>query len=246
MDTEVLETNEIVVPSELLEYLNDDEKALETFNNKIDNIISKEEELAKEVEEKEKEFDDRLEQFKNQIAKEREEQAKIFSDRRDELNKEKENIESVKSEQETKKQAYISSLMNINDTYNSKINSIKSAIDIAPDNDMLKKAVEEEQEKLKNDLSKELENRKTEITKALESVGEKEEHPSINIDEILNSPKEEMPVIEEVKVEPIIESHDDNEVVAHESRRDVINEIYGSEEVMEGHVFPYLNGLLGE
>ena len=47
-------------------------------------------------------------------------------------------------------------------------------------------------------------------------------------------------------IDQIIESHDDNEVVSHESREDVINVILGSEEVMEGHVFPYLNGLLGE
>ena len=44
----------------------------------------------------------------------------------------------------------------------------------------------------------------------------------------------------------IIETHEDNEVVAQEPRKDVISEIYGSEEVMEGHVFPYLNSLLGE
>ena len=238
MDTEVLETNEIIVPSELTEYLKDDEKALETLNGKISSIVSKEEDLKKEIEDKQKEFEERLEEFKKSLEKEKEEQAKIFSDRSDDLSKEKDRINSIKSEQESKKQSYISSLININDSYESKINSIKGAIDIAPDNDSLKKALEEEQEKLNNDLSKELEKRKTEINKVLESVGETVEEPKVT----------EIPV-EEPEVTPIdqiIESHDDNEVVSHESREDVINVILGSEEVMEGHVFPYLNGLLGE
>lgn len=238
MDTEVLETNEIIVPSELTEYLKDDEKALETLNDKISSIVTKEEDLKKEIEDKQKEFEKRLEEFKKSLEKEKEEQAKIFSDRADDLSKEKDRINSIKSEQESKKQSYISSLININDSYESKINSIKGAIDIAPDNDSLKKALEEEQEKLNNDLSKELEKRKTEINKVLESVGETVEEPKVT----------EIPV-EEPEVTPIdqiIESHDDNEIVSHESREDVINVILGSEEVMEGHVFPYLNGLLGE
>ena len=238
MDTEVLETNEIIVPSELTEYLKDDEKALETLNGKISSIVSKEEDLKKEIEDKQKEFEERLEEFKKALEQEKADQAKIFSDRSDDLSKEKDRINSIKSEQESKKQSYISSLININDSYESKINSIKGAIDIAPDNDSLKKALEEEQEKLNNDLSKELEKRKTEINKVLESVGETVEEPKAT----------EIPV-EEPEVTPIdqiIESHDDNEIVSHESREDVINVILGSEEVMEGHVFPYLNGLLGE
>jgi len=243
MDTEVLETNEVIVPNELLDYLKEDEKALDIFNSKIEEIISKENELEKEKEEKEKEFEDRLEEFKKNLEKEKEDQAKIFGDRAKELADEKEKIESVKSEQENKKQDYISSLININDSYNSKINSIKSAIDVAPDNDMLKKAIEEEQEKLSNDLSKELETRKTEIDKALELVGEKKEEPVVEEPKVTEIPVEE-PTI--VPVEPIVETHDNNEVVSHESREDVINVIYGSSEVMEGHVFPYLNGLLGE
>jgi chromosome segregation ATPase len=241
MDTEVLETNEIIVPNELTEYLKEDEKAVETFDKKISGLVSKEEDLTKEIEDKEKEFENRLEEFKNALEKEKEEQAKIFSDRAKELADEKARIESIKSEQEIKKQAYISTLINLNDDYTSKINSIKGAIDIAPDNDSLKKALEEEQEKLQEDLSKEAETRKTEIDKALESVGEKKEEPVV-----VEEPKvTEIPV--EIPVEtPIVEVHEDNEVVAHEPREDVINEIYGSEEVMEGHVFPYLNGLLGE
>lgn len=238
METEVLETNEIIVPNELNEYLKEDEKALEKFEAKISDITSKEKALEEEKEAKEKEFEARLLEFQNTIAKEKEEQAKIFSDKESELANEKERIESIKTEQESKKQSYISSLININDTYTSKMALIKNAIDIASDNESLKKALEEEQEKLKDDLSKELENRKTEIEKALESIGEKKEEPVVT----------EVPVEEPVvtTVDQIIESHDDNEVVSHESRKDVIEEIYGSEEVMEGHVFPYLNGLLGE
>ena len=238
MDTEVLETNEIIVPSELTEYLSEDEKVLETLKGKISDIVSKEDDLKKEIEDKQKEFEERLEEFKKSLEQEKEEQAKIFSDRADELSKEKERIESIKSEQEARKESYISSLININDAFESKMSSIKSAIDIAPDNDSLKKALEEEQEKLKEDLSKEFETRKTEINSVLESVGEKKEEPKVT----------EIPIEEPTitPVDQILESHDDNEVVSHESKRDVIDVIYGSEEVMEGHVFPYLNGLLGE
>ena len=238
MDTEVLETNEIIVPNELTEYLEKDEKALETLNNKIDDIISRERDLAKEIEDKQKEFEERLEEFKKSLEAEKEEQAKIFGDRENELSKEKENIESIKTDQELKKQSYIATLININDSYASKIDSIKGAIDVAPDNDSLKKALEEEQAKLKDDLSREYDERKTEINRVLESVGEEKEEPTVT----------EIPVEEPIvtPVDQIIESHDDNEVVSHESREDVINVILGSEEVMEGHVFPYLNGLLGE
>ena len=238
MDTEVLETNEIIVPNELLEYLDDDEKALEIYNNRINQIVSKEKDLSNEVDEKAKEFEKKLEEFKKSLEQEKEEQAKIFSDRAVELAKEKDRIETIKSEQEVKKQSYIASLIKINDEYSSKINSIKSAIEVASDNDSLKKALEEEQEKLKEDLSKECSDRKTEIDRVLESVGEKKEEPKVK----------EIP-IEEPAITPIdeiVESHDDNEVVDHESKEDVISVIFGSEEVMEGHVFPYLNGLLGE
>lgn len=246
MDTEVLETNEIIVPNELLEYLKEDEKALEKYNNKIQDIISKEKDLAKEVEDKSKEYEDRLEEFKKSLEQEKEEQAKIFNDRADKLKEEKNKIESIKSEQETKKQSYISSLININDTYSSKINSIKGAIDIAPDNDSLKKALEEEEEKLKNDLLKESDNRRTEINNALSTIDEREElieEPKVEENETdINIDIPEVTPVTDI----IAESYDNNEVISHEPREDVINEIYGSEEVMEGHVFPYLNGLLGE
>ena len=38
---------------------------------------------------------------------------------------------------------------------------------------------------------------------------------------------------------------DENEVVEHENREDVISEIYQSKDVMEEHVFPYLRSLIG-
>ncbi len=237
MDTEVLETNEIIVPNELLDYLKEDEKALEALNKKISDLVAKEEDLTKEVEAKSKEIEDRLEEFKKALEKEKEEQAKIYGDRAKKLFEEKEKIESIKSEQESKKQSYISSLIKISETYESKIDSIKSAIDIAPDNDSLKKALEEEQAKLKEDLSKEEKERKSEIDDVLESIGEKE----VELPKVTEIPIEEEPVVSKIE-----ETHEDTEVVDHESRKDVIDEIYGSEEVMEGHVFPYLNGLLGE
>lgn len=42
----------------------------------------------------------------------------------------------------------------------------------------------------------------------------------------------------------IINEEYDNEVVSHETRKDVIDVIYESEDVMEGHVFPYLKSLM--
>ena len=243
MDTEILETNEIIIPNELLDYLKEDEKALETYNNRINSIISKEEDLEKEKEAKEREFDSRLEEFKNVLEKEKEEQAKIFSDRENELLKEKEQIDSIKSEQELKKQTYISSLLNIKESYSSKISYIKDAIEACANNDSLKKALEEEQEKMEEELTRESENRKIEINNALESIGEKKEE--VVVEPIVN----EIPIVEEIPTEVpniVIDMPNINEVVSHEPREDVVNVIYGSKEVMEEHVFPYLNGLIGE
>ena len=66
---------------------------------------------------------------------------------------------------------------------------------------------------------------------------------------LLDEEKKNTPVIEP-KIENVVSSNfnlmDDNEVVEHESRKDVIAEIYQSKDVMEGHVFPYLKGLRGE
>lgn len=55
--------------------------------------------------------------------------------------------------------------------------------------------------------------------------------------------------VEETNVTPInnfdlFDEEYDNEVVSHETRKDVISVIYESEDVMEGHVFPYLKSLM--
>ena len=42
----------------------------------------------------------------------------------------------------------------------------------------------------------------------------------------------------------LLNEENDNEVVEFESREDVINEIYQSKDVMEGHVFPYLKSIM--
>ena len=40
-----------------------------------------------------------------------------------------------------------------------------------------------------------------------------------------------------------IDIYDENEIVSHEPRPDIINEIYESEDIMENHVFPYLRSV---
>lgn len=261
MDTEILETNELVIPKELNEYLESDNNAFSKFAEKINEISNKLIDLSKEKDDKEKEFEKRLEEFKIKLEEEIKDSDKLFADREKELNDEKSRIESIKSEQESKKEKYVENLKNISDKYSSKISSIKTAIEACADNDSLKKALEEEETRLKEDLDSEAVNRNNELNGALDLIGINEVKKEIEIDEpkveetnqetfsdeeynkfmeILNS---EISRIEASK--QVIESSD-NEVVMHEASEDVINEIYVSEEVMEGHVFPYLKGLLGE
>lgn len=258
MDTEVLETNEIIIPKELNEYLESDNESTLKFNEKINEMVNKLSDLSKEKDDKEKEFVKRLEDFKKQLEEEIKESDKAFSDREKELTDEKTRIESIKSDQESKKEKYVEVLKSINDKYNSKISSIKSAIEIASDNESLKKALEEEETKLKEDLGKEAENRKSELNSALGLIGIEKEEPKV--EEVKSEVKEEDSFNEEEynKFMDILNSEisriesakeeikEDTEVIMHEPREDVINEIYLSEEVMEGQVFPYLNGLLGE
>lgn len=259
MDTEVLETNEIIIPKELNEYLESDNSAFTKFDEKIGEVANRLSDLAKEKEEKEKEFVKRLEDFKKQLEEEIKNSDIAFAEREKDLTDEKSRIESIKSDQESRKGKYVEVLKSINDKYNSKISSINAAIEIASDNESLKRALEEEQKKLKDELDNEANNRKTELDSSLEliginkpkkevKIGEKEETTKESFDDeeynkfmdILNS---EISRIEASK--EVVESND-NEVVMHEASEDVINEIYVSEEVMEGHVFPYLKGLLGE
>ena len=256
MDTEILETNELVIPKELNEYLESDNNAFSKFAEKINEISNKLIDLSKEKDDKEKEFEKRLEEFKIKLEEEIKDSDKLFADREKELNDEKSRIESIKSEQESKKEKYVETLKNISDKYSSKISSIKTAIEACADNDSLKKALEEEETRLKEDLDSEAVNRNNELNGALDLIGINEVKKETKVEEnkqesfsdeeynkfmdILNS---EISRIEASK--QVIESSN-NEVVMHEASEDVINEIYVSEEVMEGHVFPYLKGLLGE
>ena len=256
MDTEILETNELVIPKELNEYLESDNNAFSKIAEKINEISNKLIDLSKEKDDKEKEFEKRLEEFKIKLEEEIKDSDKLFDDREKELNDEKSRIESIKSEQESKKEKYVETLKNISDKYSSKISSIKTAIEACADNDSLKKALEEEETRLKEDLDSEAVNRNNELNGALDLIGINEVKKETKVEEnkqesfsdeeynkfmdILNS---EISRIEASK--QVIESSN-NEVVMHEASEDVINEIYVSEEVMEGHVFPYLKGLLGE
>lgn len=258
MDTEILEVKELIIPSELNEYLENDNDAFQKLDEKISEISDKLSDLSKEREDKEKELEARLEDFKLKLEFERNDANRIFDSREKDLTENKNKIEGIKSEQEARKEKYVDSLKAINTKYNSKISSIETAIEACSDNDMLKKALEEEKTKLKNDLVTESYNRGNELNTILTSIGvsfnayeaeeteEPEENDSNDFDEeeynkFINILNEE---INKAQVE-VTPSYD-TEVIEHEKREDVINDIYESEEIMEEHVFPYLNGLIGE
>ena len=266
---EVLENTASSIPEELQKYLEKDESTLGEIENVLTVIDEKKETLNTEKEESEKSFEDRLNEFKEMLAKEKEDAFNEFAKREQELDAEKARIEEIKLEQQGKQVNYIDLLKEISDKYGSKINSIEEAIKACEDNDTLTRALEEEKEKLINALENEYSNRKVELDQVLEDIGIKEEkdEPSIDPNTEINldfrTPEEierENRLEEERRNTPVIEPEftptedvnvvnadlnlmDDNEVIDHESRKDVIAEIYQSKDVMEGHVFPYLSSI---
>ena len=231
---EVLENT---IPEELKKYLEADENALGEIENVLNILDERMTSLNNEKEKKKKSFEDRLEEFKQSLAKEKEDTFNEFAKREQDIDAEKAKIESIKLEEQAKQVNYIDSLKEISSKYSSKINSIEEAIKACEDNDTLNKALEEEKNKLLESLSNEYNERKEALNKVLTEIGIKEEP---KVEEKVNEP-----VIEQ---QPIINNNvvieDENEVISHEPREDVINEIYGSEDVMEGHVFPYLKSVM--
>lgn len=229
---EILENNASSIPEELEKYLEKDETTLGKIEEVLSDLDDRMEKLNQEKIDSEKSFDDRLAEFQEMIAKEKEDAFNEFSRREQEIDAEKSRIESIKLEEQGKQVNYIDTLKEISDSYGSKISSIEEAIKACGDNDSLTRALEEEKNKLENDLSKEYESRKVALDEVLSNIGFE---------------KEEQPIIEEPKIdfniEPSIDIYDDNEVINHEQREDVITDIYQSEEVMEGHLFPYLKSL---
>ena len=263
---EVLENTASSIPEELQKYLEKDESTFEEIEKVLTTLDEKKESLEAEKEASEKSFDDRLAEFQEMLAKEKEDAFNEFAKREQDLNAEKARIEEIKLDEQGKQVNYIDQLKEISDKFNSKISSIEEAIKACEDNDTLTKALEEEKEKLERALDEEYISRKEELNTVLVDIG-LEEEPTVDIDpdtEInldFRTPEEierDMLLDEESKNTPVIEPDfepevptfnlidDDNEVVDHESRKDVISEIYQSKDVMEGHVFPYLKGLRGE
>ena len=263
---EVLENTASSIPEELQKYLEKDESTFEEIEKVLTTLDEKKESLEAEKEASEKSFDDRLAEFQEMLAKEKEDAFNEFAKREQDLDAEKARIEEIKLDEQGKQVNYIDQLKEISDKFNSKISSIEEAIKACEDNDTLTKALEEEKEKLERALDEEYISRKEELNTVLVNIG-LEEEPTVDIDpdtEInldFRTPEEierDMLLDEESKNTPVIEPDfepevptfnlidDDNEVVDHESRKDVISEIYQSKDVMEGHVFPYLKGLRGE
>lgn len=254
---EVLENT---IPEELHTYLEADEETLEKVEKVLNDLDERMDSLQNEKVESEKNFDDRLEEFKQMIAKEKEEAFNEFAKREEEIDAEKSRVESIKLSEQSKQVNYIDTLKEISEEYSSKINSIEEAIKACEDNETLSKALEEEKNKLEEALSNEYESRKEELNKVLVDIGIEEktvskpnkkeieiEEPKINLDidpdTIINLDFRTSEEKEKDLLKNNFEESYDNEVVSHEPREDVINEIYQSEDVMEGHVFPYLRSI---
>ena len=258
-ETEVLENT---IPEELKKYLEADENTLSEIENVLTELDNKMESLNNEKEESEKNFENRLEEFKQMIAKEKEDAFNEFSKKEEELNQEKTRIENIKLDEQAKQVNYIDSLKSTLSLYNSKITSIEDAIKACEDNETLSKALEEEKEKLNSELSKEYDLRKEVLDSVLKDIGVNviEEKNNIDLNQEINldfrTPEEtklkteaEPIKIEEPQVNANLDiinnevEEIDTEVISHEPREDVINDIYQSEDVMEGHVFPYLRSI---
>ena len=250
---EILENS---VPEELDQYLEADELALGQIDGVLDELESRINSLNEQREASEKSFEDRLEEFKAMIEKEKQDTFDDFERQEKEINEEKSRIEEIKLDQQSKQVNYVDALKGISESYNSKINSIQEAIDACEDNTILTQALQEEQEKLLSALEGEYENRKHELDSALEEVGfekEPEIDPNQEINLDFRTPEEiERDLLKELESRKVtvdnnfnlLNEENDNEVVEFESREDVINEIYQSKDVMEGHVFPYLKSIM--
>ena len=245
---EFLETE---IPEELNEYLKADNDAVEVINKKIDSLEGELISLNEEREAKIKNFDDRLEEYKMKLAAEREEVLEELAKKEEEINTEKSKVSDIKYKQDSKKHDYVNRLKEISSEYNSKLSSIEEAIKACGDNSQLGNALEEEKNKKIEKLSESYEDRKKELDEVLVEIGEKKEEPIIekkieldtkdeekddyNIETDFNPDLINIPTYSEVEY--------DTEVVSHESGKDVVGDLLGSEDVMEGHVFPFLKSL---
>jgi len=255
---EILENNVGNVPEELKKYLDSDEKTLSEIENVLSNLEEKKNSLNNEKDETEKEFERRLKEFTENLENEKADALDVLSKKEQDLDAEKARVEDIKLKEQGNQVNYVDSLVEISNRFNSKISSIEDAIKACEDNETLSKALEEEKEKLENTLKKEYENRKADLDKVLEDIGIKQAKAEPVVEEIKKEPMPDIDIDFNVPdyTEDNKETHhlvnpdylnnliDENEVVEHEPREDVINEIYQSKDVMEGHVFPYLKSIM--
>lgn len=258
-ETEILDSGVGAIPEELKKYLEADEDTLGKIEEVLTDIDDRIDSLNKEKEDSEKSFEDRLNEFQEMLAKEKEEAFNEFARREQDLDAEKEKVNKIKIDEQENQAKYVDSLVEISNKFNSKINTIEEAIKACEDNETLNKALEEEKEKLERTLDEEYISRKEDLNKVLEEVGintkpieepepvapvepEPVSEPMPNIDIDFNTPD----IVEKQTEDTFnnVNLYDDNEVVEHEPREDVINEIYQSKDVMEGHVFPYLKSIM--
>ena len=260
IEEEVLEST---VPEELKVYLEKDNEVIEKLDNVITGLDSDLALLNNQKEQTEKDFEDRLNEFKEKLTKEKEDAFDEFSRKEQDILERKEKIESIKLDEQGKQVNYIDSLKDISAKCNSKISSIEDAIRACEDNDSLTKALEEEKSKMKELLVQECNKRKESLNGVLEEIGEKveedipaevtEETQSFELPKFDEEESTDSFNLDNFNIEPeitpinnidLLNEEYDNEVVSHEPRKDVISVIYESEDVMEGHVFPYLKSLM--
>lgn len=253
---EILENNAGNIPEDLKRFLDADEKTLSEIENVLSTIDDKKNALETEKEDTENEFERRLKEFTENLEKEKADAFDILAKKEQDLDAEKARIEDIKLKEQGNQVNFIDSLKEVSDTYDSKINSISEAIKACEDNDTLTKALEEEKDKKEKLLKEKYDDRKNSLDKVLEEIGVKNTKPSIDPDteinldfrtpeeiekESLNSKLYEEPLPNLLNTK--IDEYEENEIVDREKREDIINEIYQSEEIMEGQVFPYLRSV---
>ena len=242
---EIEEITENVIPEELKEYL----KADNDVSNKIDERLSYLDEqmvsLNNEKIESEKSFEERLNNFKEELNKEKELALENFAKREKDIIEEKDNIIGIKSTESANQTSYINSLVNISNEYDSKILSVKEAIKTCGESESLQKALEEEENKKVNKLNAAYDERKKALDEILISINEKTEEVKEEIPEVNASFDTNIELDNSVPMDKPLEyvKEYEGEIVSHESREDVVNDIFGSEEIMEGHVFPFLKSI---
>ena len=240
MDDRILDVNEGSLPVELNIYLEADNNAETKIDEKISYLDEQMANLNNEKEESERSFEERLNKFKEELTKEKELAFENFSQRERNIIEEKDKVVGIKAEEQANRTSYINSLIDISNEYDSKISSVQDAINACGESDTLHKALNEEVDKKSEKLEEAYKVRKINLDNVLMSIGQKSqvvEEPKI---EETNTYEEEvnyMPPVEEPT-----ESYE-NEIVSHEPREDVINDLFQSEEVMEGHVFPFLKSI---